>query len=74
MKNLKEHLEIEVLKELTYTQINEIINGYKDKADTLDSMVSEIHELLDEETFEPKDTDNFTFDCADIACKYSGLH
>lgn len=39
MKNLKEQLEIDFLKSLTYTEINSIMNDFKVKIENLEKQV-----------------------------------
>ncbi len=70
MKTVKEHVEIEFLKSLTYTEINEIFNRLKEQLDEKDKDFNELNIIAKEMYDELLIQEEFVNDGFDSTLKY----
>lgn len=74
MKTAKEYIEIEFLKSLTYTEINEMFNRLKEKLDKKDKDFNELNVIAKEMYDDLLIQEEFISDGFDSTLKYYRKH
>ena len=74
MKTAKEHIEIEFLKSLTYTEINEMFNRLKEQLDKKDKDFNELNVIAKEMYDDLLIQEEFISDGFDSTLKYYRKH